>query len=564
MRKLGWIACVVGLAMIFAAPGGAQAATESLVTVGSPITPFPQNKQNEPAVAVDPSNPSVVAAGVNEEIDEPPCDGSDCPFAQGIGNSGVYFSFNGGAQWIQPTYQGFSGRDGTLGPGPIGTLPHYDENGLVSDGDPGVVFGPRPGSNGQFSWSNGSRLYYSNLTSNFSTVKREFTFKGFEAIAVSHADDLQAAAGNDAGAWDDPVIVTQGRQSTTTFSDKPDMNADNAASSPFFGNLYVCYTQFKSQQANGPAPIAVSRSTDGGDTFSRPQTLSPSHNNVGAGGRQGCNVATDSHGKVYVVWEDTVKHHSAMLLSTSTDGGRKFSRARVVAQVTDVGIFDGVRSISFDGIAGARTSSFPSLSIANGAPSGAGAPNTIALGWSDGADGLNHEHALVQLSSDGGAGWTAPAAVEQSGDRPDFAFLGISPDGSDLYVVYDGFLDPFRDNTTDTRQFEGVLRHADVSGTSLSNVTTLDRGPVGDARASSANTLIDEFIGDYNTVDATNGGAVSVFNDASNAGVCDEMNAFRQATVDGTAGAPPTPGDDCPDTFGNTDIWAAVAADPSP
>ena len=114
--------------------------------------------------------------------------------------------------------------------------------------------------------------------------------------------------------------------------------------------------------------------------------------------------------------------------------------------------------------------------------------------------------------------WTAPAAVEQSGDRPDFAFLGISPDGSDLYVVYDGFLDPFRDNTTSDRRFEGVLRHADVSGTSLSNVTTLDRGPVGDARASSANTLIDEFIGDYNTVDATNGGAVSVFNDASNAG----------------------------------------------
>ena len=203
-----------------------------------------------------------------------------------------------------------------------------------------------------------------------------------------------------------------------------------------------------------------------------------------------------------------------------------------IAEVTDVGIPDGVRSISFDGIAGARTSSFPSLSIANGAPSGAGAPNTIALGWSDGADGLNHEHALVQLSSNGGVGWTAPAAVEQSGDRPDFAFLGISPDGSDLYVVYDGFLDPFRDNTTSDRRFEGVLRHADVSGTSLSNVTTLDRGPVGDARASSANTLIDEFIGDYNTVDATNGGAVSVFNDASNAGVCDKMNAFRQDTVE--------------------------------
>ncbi len=31
--------------------------------------------------------------------------------------------------------------------------------------------------------------------------------------------------------------------------------------------------------------------------------------------------------------------------------------------------------------------------------------------------------------------------VEQSGDRPDFAFIGLSPNGRDLYVVYDGFSD---------------------------------------------------------------------------------------------------------------------------
>ena len=132
--------------------------------------------------------------------------------------------------------------------------------------------------------------------------------------------------------------------------------------------------------------------------------------------------------------------------------------------MTDVGIFDGVRSISFDGIAGARTSSFPSLDIANGAPTGAGAPNTLALGWSDGTDGLNHEHALVQLSGDGGATWTEPGRWSSRGDRPDFAFLGISPNGEDLYVVYDGFLDPFRNNTTAPRQFLGVTRHADVAG----------------------------------------------------------------------------------------------------
>ena len=141
-----------------------------------------------------------------------------------------------------------------------------------------------------------------------------------------------------------------------------------------------------------------------------------------------------------------------------------------------------MESISFDGIAGSRTSSFPSLEIANGAPTGVGAPDTLALGWSDGRDGLNNEHALVQLSSNGGQSWTAPAQVEQSGDRPDFAFIGLSPNGDDLYVVYDGFSDPFQTDTTSPRRFVGVTRHADVTGTALSGLTTLDRGAVGDAR----------------------------------------------------------------------------------
>jgi hypothetical protein len=95
-------------------------------------------------------------------------DDNTCPFTQGVGVSGVYFSFDSGSTWTQPTYSGWSARNcsGTPGPdpgcspkaeGPIGTLPWYFENGLVSDGDPGVAIGPAPGAGG-FSWSNGERL----------------------------------------------------------------------------------------------------------------------------------------------------------------------------------------------------------------------------------------------------------------------------------------------------------------------------------------------------------------------------------------------------------------------
>src|SRR3954452_20685245 len=164
MLKRGrFVVALVALA-IGAAPAVAQAAVEALVNTGSPPSPFPQNKQNEPTVAFDPMDPSVLAAGSNDEIDEGPCVGADCPFVQGVGNSGIYFSFNGGASWSQPTYTGWSDRTGTPGVGPIATLPHYYENGLVSDGDPVTVFGPRPDANGHFDWANGSPPDLPNLT----------------------------------------------------------------------------------------------------------------------------------------------------------------------------------------------------------------------------------------------------------------------------------------------------------------------------------------------------------------------------------------------------------------
>ena len=157
--------------LILAAVAGATAyGSDTKVTVGSPPAPFSQNKQNEPAVAVNPASPNIAAAGANEEVDMEACNNradTTCPFTGGVGTSGVYFSDTSGSTWIQPTYTGWTARNclGVPGPddacnahvGPIGTLPRYYENGLVSDGDPALGFGPRRGSNGKFSWTNGWR-----------------------------------------------------------------------------------------------------------------------------------------------------------------------------------------------------------------------------------------------------------------------------------------------------------------------------------------------------------------------------------------------------------------------
>ena len=284
----GLVALVAALVIPVAA--SATHGGDTRVSVGSPTSPFSQNKQNEPAVAVDQAHPNILAAGANDNIDLEACNAGTIPTARSPRGRGFgdLFLVRLGRQ-LGPTYSGYSARVGVggsrlgqVGPDPgcepltpeqggrIGTLPWYYENGLVSDGDPALAFGPRPDANGTFSWANGSRLYYANLTASFSAKRSEAGFKGVEAIGVSRTDNPQAAAAGVKSAWLPPSLIT-GSNSAAAFADKEQIWADNAESSRFFGNTYVCFARYVGGPSAGSNAhtLDVARSTNGGDSWTK-------------------------------------------------------------------------------------------------------------------------------------------------------------------------------------------------------------------------------------------------------------------------------------------------------
>jgi len=612
LRRVSALSAVVVLLIgasasaVSAQPGG-----DTLVSVGSPTGPFSQNKQNEPAVAVDQAHPTVLAAGANDNIDMELCNAGpdeDCPFTPGVGVSGIYFSFDSGGSWTQPTYTGLSARGctGVVGDsdpvctpvsGPIGTLPNYAEHGLVSDGDPALAFGPAPGPHG-FSYANGSRLYYANLTS---AVPGQKPFNGFEAIAVSHTDDVRAAAGGDEGAWSAPVIAS--KQNSALFADKEQVWADNAASSPFFGNVYVCYAGFRGVPSKSQ-PLFVLTSRDGGVTWEQKQVTPATNNPVSPNGfgRSGCTIRTDSHGAVYVFDDQFFVSASGSAPSTiqmikSTDGGATWGNAKDLFTVRD-GCAANEPSIGrcvMDGVAGARDDLMPSPSvdIANGAPSGTDATNRIVLTTVDQV-ALNNENVMFTTSTNGGSTWTSLRDVTRPGDRGYYTAPAISPDGREAWIVYNSFLENFKtsaEGAGNDRPLVGVVLHADVSSSGVGTFSEIHRGASGDARGSSQNNLAAEFLGDYVYAAATRTYGTAVWNDVRRAADCPAIDTARQDLHDeavalgvrtadaeeprgeasreqrgkkdqGEDAAMPAPQQDCPRNFGNSDIFGGSYANP--
>ena len=169
---------------------------------------------------------------------------------------------------------------------------------------------------------------------------------------------------------------------------------------------------------------------------------------------------------------------------------------------------------------------------------------------------------MVTWSTDGGDTWAEPVVASQSGDRSMYSAPAISPDGSTVYVVYEGPTSPWRGaDMTSPRPYHGVFRSATLTADGLSAFTTLYNGPLGDLRASyPGHDIYQERVGGYVYAAAAGGYGVGVWADLRNAEVCDPVQQYRSDSYEqgGLALPAPWPLAECPATWGNVDIWSAT------
>lgn len=480
---------------------------------------FPTNKQNEPTIARNPATGHFIA-GANDEQRQPACGPgpvrgttakpNDCSFYPNVGTTPVYTSVDGVSWKNQGMLPGFTDSD------PNATL--------VSDGDPVLSYGPTYLGGGTFS-SSAYTAYYASLAG-YATGQQNGN-QVPELITVSRS-------GDDGAHWAAPVVAADG--AGHIFNDKEAVWADANPASPYYGRVYLSWTQFRSNTAE---PIRLTYSSDGGQTWSNPTQLSSAYNNGSLGGRQGSTIRTGPDGAVYVVWEDSDQQGSFQSMAVSYDGGVSFSKAIVAGRVKDIA----------DPIAGAnfRTDSFASLAVSQQVSNGS---YPIYVAYTTVSNVGAGETIVRSARSDALGSWSGGAVSQPSGGYAFFAATDVAPNGR-VDVAWQA---QTQRSTTTFGTGNATIHSWYTSapaGGSFSAPFRVDSTRTDDPAASSQNNLQRQFWGDYNTLVSTATSAFFIYTDARHGAGCPAVDTYQH---DLTSVKPaPCSGP----TFGDTDIYVS-------
>jgi BNR repeat-like domain len=206
------------------------------------------------------------------------------------------------------------------------------------------------------------------------------------------------------------------------FEDKPYIVADNTKSK-YAGNLYIGWTRWRLADSQ----MVLSRSTDDGKTWSQPIEIDahPGLPRDDNGAAEGFDGVVGPDGKLYAIWSQD----NAIMLTTSRDGGKTFSRARPVIHTAP--IMFAIQTLE-------RANGFPQIAIDPKS-------KRLYITWSDYRNG--DLDVFIATSDNGGKRWSAPVRVNNdpvhNGAEQFFQWLAVDPtDGSIEVIFYDRRGDP--------------------------------------------------------------------------------------------------------------------------
>ena len=317
------------------------------------------------------------------------------------------------------------------------------------------------------------------------------SYISFDGIRVDRPErawsGIFVRASRDGVTWSTPVAVVDHINTAIPFEDKPWLGVDRAEASPHRGNVYVAWTRFDVYGSENPAHrshIMISRSRDGGRTFSTPLEISDetgdardSDNTV-----EGAVPVAGPGGDVYIAWAGP----KGLYFDKSTDGGWTFGKDVVITALP------GGWDLPVAGLERHNGMPVTAVDLSSSPHKG-----TIYVTWIDQRNG--DPDVFVASSRDAGHTWSVPVRVnaDDKGTQM-FTWLAVDPvDGSVNLVYHD------RKGSAATAP-TGITLARSVDGGKTFRTYPV---PVAAFECCARSS----FFGDYNGIDAYGGRVIAAF-----------------------------------------------------